>query len=195
MPGDDYKDVTEEVKIYSQDETRQEEANLLEMLKKNPDGVPCFYIELESGKTALGHTGMFRLPYKYTIGEHIPEVLKKDYLDMAESIFGTVIRNKEDKKNKSIASRVFFEDAVIDPGQTDIFISDKPTIPQILSGPKPTTFQHYLRQDGKTDAEKLNHWDTKNVDIRGHKLYWHRDINKNSDWIFNGDKEKFKNTN
>lgn len=186
MPGSDYEDITESIKVYLQDENREEKANLLNMLQHNLDGVPCFYIKTESGETALGHTGMFRLPYKYTIGDHIPGYLKQEGHDMAEKIFG-VEANKE-----SLASRVFFEDALLDRNQKDIFVSDKPLTTQILSGPKPTTFQHYLEQGDNAHIKNLNHWNTEGTNIRGHKLYWHRDIRDSRDWEYNENEEQRK---
>jgi CRISPR-associated protein (TIGR03986 family) len=45
-------------------------------------------------------------------------------------------------------------------------------IPQILSTPKPTTFQHYLVQTSDFIRE-LSHYNSGTV-LRGHKLYWHR---------------------
>ncbi|MDD4570403.1 MAG: TIGR03986 family CRISPR-associated RAMP protein [Tepidanaerobacteraceae bacterium] len=176
MPGSDYIDITESIKVYLQDKNRYEEVNFLDRLEKEPAGVPCFYIKTESGEIAVGHTGMFRLPYKYTIGDHIPGYLKQEKNDMAENIFG-IEANK-----KSLASRVFFEDAVLGDGQRDIFVSNEPLNPQILSEPKPTTFQHYLEQNKNGDAENLNHWDIIDKGIRGHKLYWHRD---SRDWEYN----------
>lgn len=183
IPDNEKIDVTEFFEQYLMDENRNEKADLSKMMEDNLDGVPCFYVNTDSGKIALGHTGMFRLPYKYTINDHIPDKLKEKNLDMVESIFG-------DKQN--FASRVFFEDAILDPGQNNIFISDKASIPQILSGPKPTTFQHYLEQDKYDDIKKLNHWDTKDKQIRGHKLYWHR---HGDNWEHKGtrdEQEKFK---
>jgi CRISPR-associated protein (TIGR03986 family) len=176
MPGSDYIDITESIKVYSQDKNRYEEANLLDMLEKKPAGVPCFYIKTESGEIAVGHTGMFRLPYKCTIGDHIPGYLKQEKNDMAENIFG-VEANKE-----SLASRVFFEDAVLGDGQRDIFVSNEPLNPQILSEPEPTTFQHYLEQGDNPHIKNLSHWNTEGANIRGHKLYWHRD---SRDWEYN----------
>ena len=108
----------------------------------------CFYIESDSGKIIFSHTGLFRLPYKYTIGDHIPEELKKEELtDMAEAIFGKL------SEKYSFASRVFFEDAVLCPGQNNIFFLKSHQCRKILSGPKPTTFQHYLEQDPNVAQE------------------------------------------
>ncbi|SHF27126.1 CRISPR-associated protein [Thermoanaerobacter uzonensis DSM 18761] len=141
-----------------------------------PNGVPVFYVEYVdkkgNKKTAFGHTGFFRLPYDLTIGEHVPENLKSDNItDFAEAIFG---------KESKWASRIFFEDAVLDEGQSDIFM--KETSPKILASPKPTAFQLYLEQpDGEnTKLTDIKHWDNEDTLIRGYKLYWHRNTPDNS---------------
>jgi len=192
------------------------------LAKKNKE-VPCFYVlwqdRFGKKRVAFGHTGMFRLAYRKTIGEHIflPEYsfnsqalenlkkllneqqLKKisslknrkfsrnelnnlleefDFkkktietilqaarlIDMAEAIFGN---------ETSFAGRVFFEDAPLQGNSNDLKMGER--TPKILSGPKPTTFQHYLVQ-GRDDIHSLNHYNT-NASIRGHKLYWHKSGN------------------
>ncbi len=157
------------LKSYKDDVNRDERANLLEQLKKHPEGVPCFYITDEQGKaTSFGHTGMFRLAYEKTIGDHIPDNLKdKTKTDLAEAIFGKV------GKEKTIPGRVFFEDAFLKEGQQNVLMETKS--PQILAAPKPTTFQHYLVQT-QDDNKQLNHYNP-NSAIRGYKLYWHKSGN------------------
>lgn len=175
----------DEVDLYKQDENRDERIDLLKELEKNPDGMPCFYIKTEeNGEKVFGHTGLFRIPYKCTIGDHIiPDKLKEEGKeDIAEAIFGKV------SKEGSFASRVFFEDAFLQPGQTEVYLSDQPLTPKILSNPKPTTFQHYLEQAPNSSPQNLKHWNTQDAIIRGHKLYWHRKIS-DSDWQFKGNEE------
>jgi hypothetical protein len=172
-----------DIKDYEDDENRAD--NVIDLLKEaeSIDGTPCFYtkrIEIKDSikKTRIyfGHTGMFRVPYRKTIGEHIPNELKQENKpDIPEAIFG----------NKStFAGRVYFEDAFcnIYPS-TDALMSAKH--PQILSGPKPTTFQHYLTQPCE-DKSKLKHYNTDSEKklsfIRGYKQYWHKNGN---DWIEN----------
>lgn len=152
---------------YRDDDNREESADLLKMLDKHHEGVPCFYLEDEGHRiVALGHTALFRLPYKYSIGKHGPDDLnKKASIDMAEAIFG---------KSEEFASRAFFEDADLVAGQSEIFMDE--TSPQIMSGPKPTTTQHYLEQppNSRTDQRNLQNWNDPSALIRGNKLYWHR---------------------
>ncbi|MDI6781990.1 MAG: TIGR03986 family CRISPR-associated RAMP protein [bacterium] len=85
---------------------------------------------------------------------------------MAEAIFGKAA----EKEKNSFAGRVFFEDAVLLNPEEVPQIEE--SIPQILSTPKPTTFQHYLVQ-GTDNIHNLNHYNSDTV-IRGNKLYWHK---------------------
>lgn len=150
------------IKIYENDVTRDERADLLAILKREPGAeVPCFYLtDGAGGVTAFGHTALFRHPYEYTTHEHFPKALRDaSATDYVESIFG---------KLEKFAGRVFFEDAALLPGQKDIFLQE--TSPKILSGPKPTTFQHYLDQG----AGNVRHWGDRGAALRGYKLYWHR---------------------
>ena len=161
----------QDVEDYKNDENRrkQEGFDIFEMAKKDnekyPNGVPVFYtLYIDSknqGRVALGHTGFFRLPYEHIISDHIPENLKNDIItDIPEAIFGV---------ESKFAGRVFFDDLDLMEGQNNVFLSE--TSPKILSSPKPTTFQHYLKQD---ESGVLKHWDNVDATIRGYKLYWHR---------------------
>ena len=167
------EDTNEAIKIlenvieeYKADVNRDEKFDLLKIADSGKI-VPCFYItDNKNNILAFGHTGFFRLPYELVIGDHVPENLKSDDItDFAEAIFG---------KESKWASRVFFEDAVLEEGQSDIFIEE--TSPKILASPKPTAFQHYLEQpkEENTELKDLKHWDDKEALIRGYKLYWHR---------------------
>ena len=169
----------EDIEEYQKDENRDAKADLLDKLQTRKE-VPCFYKQwtdaIGNVRTSFGHTGMFRLPYRKTIGEHIPDVLKNDStLDIATAIFG----NESD-----FSGRVFFEDLF---EQTELNDS-KSVVPQILSSPKPTTFQHYLTQCSD-EREELKHYDpfdgSKLSAIRGNKLYWHKKameyVDENSD--------------
>lgn len=125
--------------------------------------IPCHFLYEKNQVTAFGHGQYFRIPYKKSVGDLVPAVLKSQSLvDFADAIFG---------KEKFWASRVFFEDAKI--------ISTIKTLPKIethpLMQPNPTSYQLYLTQgDGK-----LKHWDSDGAKLRGYKLYWH---NENEDW-------------
>jgi CRISPR/Cas system CSM-associated protein Csm3 (group 7 of RAMP superfamily) len=100
------------------------------------------------------------------IGEgKIESILKHTaIIDFVEAIFGN---------EKSFSGRVFFEDAFLNEGQEPVEMGK--SIPEILSSPKPTTFQHYLTQTSDNSKE-LNHYNTE-APIRGYKLYWHKSGN------------------
>lgn len=146
--------------------------------QREGEQVACFYTSWKDSegreRIAFGHTGMFRLPYELS-----PHDLLEDYLkdtsvtDMTEALFGWVDTQGE----RQIAGRVFVGDACLVAGQTDIFVlkPEEPPIHALLSGPKPTTFQHYLVQE--TDVkDDLHHYADKGITtLRGHKLYWHKD--------------------
>jgi len=157
----------EDIEAYKKDENRKikSEIDPLERAEKGKEA-PCFYVVWfdKNGKERIsfGHTGFFRLAYKKTIADHIPDELKnQDIIDIPEAIFG---------KESQFASRVFFEDAELLPEQIDVFMEE--AVPKILASPKPTTFQHYLEQN-TDDIKYLNHYNS-DANIRGYKLYWHR---------------------
>lgn len=171
----------EDIEDYNNDKERKAKINLLDEVHKKGE-VPCFYSIYQDNqnrrRVAFGHTLMFRIPYVKSIGDHVPEISRKgDYFDLVEAIFG---------KETSHASRVFFEDSFLieteNPYLTEAY-------PKILSSPKPTCFQHYIKQtkENLRDFPKhLAHYNDTNY-IRGYKLYWHRD----HDWI-EGDNRKIE---
>ncbi|MHA1339362.1 MAG: TIGR03986 family type III CRISPR-associated RAMP protein [Promethearchaeota archaeon] len=178
----------EDIICYREDKNRNipKEFDLLKMAKDKsvtinnkkinlPMGAPIFFIEYKDinnrTRIAFGHTPNFRIPYIYSIGDHIPSQLKSEnHNDFAETIFG--------KENKW-ASRVFFSDAKIQKNQKNIYCNQYSL--KILSTPKPTTFAHYLNQPNNAinNKDSLNHWDSKGINIRGYKLYWHRNTPSN----------------
>ncbi len=157
------------IEDYKNDTNRHEDANLLRYFKNNPQvEVPCFYVE-ENGKVeSFGHTGLFRLAYKYKLNDFLPEEMQQfEGTDIAEAIFGN---------ESSFAGRVFFEDALLSENQTDVLM--KVSTPQILSEPKPTTFQHYLVQHQEITNRENGIYGLQNYNddtwLRGNKLYWHK---------------------
>lgn len=115
----------------------------------------------------LGRAGLFRFPYDRSPADLVPTALHTASLDLAEAMFGKVDRQA------TIKGRVQVEDAIATAGGPDWFESI--LVPQILSAPKPTTFQHYLTQDGQQGKEQLTTYlEGDHTTIRGHKAYWHR---------------------
>jgi CRISPR-associated protein (TIGR03986 family) len=139
------------------------------------DGEPVFFLtdservceENPAGLVFLGRAGMFRFPYDRSPADLVPTALSTASLDLAEAMFGKVDRHA------TIKGRVRVEDAVATAGGPDWLESI--LVPQILSAPKPTTFQHYLTQDGQRGKEQLTTYlEGDHTTIRGHKVYWHR---------------------
>ncbi len=137
------------------------------------DGEPVFFLKNDSndnrgGLVFLGRAGMFRLPYDLCPAELVPRHLREGGLDIAEAMFGTV------DSGGAIKGRVHFEDALAIEGGPPW--CNATLVPRVLSAPKPTTFQHYLTQDGTKGPDRLTTYlEGDRTTIRGHKLYWHRD--------------------
>lgn len=163
-------DVTSIVEDYERDENRNEGANLIKALK-NSEGhpIPCFFIKDNGNEPiAIGHTGIFRYPYKYSIGHAIKQRQPEKY-DFTQAIFGFASTDSNNKSEKIVAGRVFFEDTLA----THISGTEFGAL-KILSSPKPTSFQLYLEQQ---NGNNLHNWSTDSHTIRGHKLYWHKMTN------------------
>lgn len=176
----------------------QEQRSLLGKDGVLNDGQPVFYLierDRRTGKVELvffGHTMMMRLPYLKSPKDFVPESLRKEEeLDLAEAVFGYT-KKVGDGKARAYAGRVFVGDALLEPGQANIWRlqPDAPVVPKILGGPKPTTFQHYLTQtkpdpqeQGRTRdgtpkyVKELSDYTAPTPQesvLRGHKLYWHK---------------------
>ncbi len=160
----------------------------IETRKLRNQGDPLFYLVDAAGKlVCFGSTMMFRLPYKKTILNRIPEYLRDALaIDYADVLFGYVREPKDfegkkdgqgrpgrkpqqgDKRN-AYASRVFVTDAIVgrenQPGS--FFWQDQPIIPKILASPKPTSFQHYLVQEFPNEKRTLSHYDSPTKDDEG----------------------------
>lgn len=142
---------------------------------KGIDEVPCFYItDVNNNIISFGHTGMFRLAYEKTLIEFFPNGHRRiEKPDFTELLFG---------KNDVVPSRVFVEDAF----STNEKLSNQIEIPSIMGSPKPTTFQHYLKQDANQISAEYNQYTGRlsgyrglkdyNQDamVNGNKLYWHQ---------------------
>ena len=174
------------------------------------DGAPVFYVPEGNRVRYFGHSPNFRIPARLNLpGEtraanprdFVPDHLRKNPKpDLADAIFGWVEekewveekdgRGRKIRKERVIgppgqrAGRVFFSDAHFESAANGLWFKEEPITPHVLSGPKPTTFQHYLVQDGKAgqnghhpdNKAALAHYGTPpdETQIRGYKLYWHR---------------------
>ena len=121
--------------------------------------VPCFYVADDDIVRHFGSGPLYRIPYKKSIGEHIPAKLNNTVVDFTAAMFG----NKE-----NWGSRVYFENLYLQDGQKASFEDKDRAIP--LLGANPTSFQNYLETDNNGKAA---YWNAAS-NIRGYKLYWHK---------------------
>lgn len=135
--------------------------------------VPCFYMEKNGNIQHFGFGRFYRVPYKLSIADHVPEAVKRPVIDFADALFG---------KKELWGSRVYVEDC---RHQGPLGQYDMPEYTHPLMSPKPTSFQLYLTQHGHTAAA---HWDSKGVPIRGYKLYWNHVNVTDACWKFNKNK-------
>jgi len=173
--------VSKLIEEYQMDDNREEDADLIKMLRtKNNQAIPCFYLTDNKNQIiALGHTGIFRLAYQYNVGTLLKQK-QEDFPDFTDSMFGT----------QEQSSRVFFEDGL--PLKEDgVEVYSNPIRLNILQSPRPTSFQHYLEQPNGVNTSKsaLHNWGNQNSQIKGFKLYWHRDtpdeMTQKDSWAFN----------
>lgn len=143
---------------------------------------PCFYAENDNGEIfSIGHTGLFRIAYHNSIGDLFNQsgIIGSDsqkIVDLTKSVFGYT-----DDKNNQSKGKLFVEDSY---RKTDELPTsdDQFGILEILSSPRPTTFQHYLKQEKSKIKRDINlnysglfHFDTPGAKLRGYKSYWHHD--------------------
>lgn len=157
------------------DDTSRDGMNLVKKFEdRRIKEVPCFFITDSSNNIiSFGQTGMFRLAYDKSLIEFYPEGHRKiAENDFTETLFGKI---------DVITSRVFVEDCILKEGE----VSNEIKIPAIMGSPKPTTFQHYLKQDINSITSENNsrgqfsgfrgiHDYNQSTIINGHKLYWHQ---------------------
>jgi CRISPR-associated protein (TIGR03986 family) len=152
------------------------------------DGQPVFYLLREKDPATgvrnveiFGHSMMLRLVYPYSLSDMVPKHLRSDdLLDIPDAVFGFV-KPDPSRRGKDVngSGRLSFSPARLT--QTPSGGTVQPFSPQILSSPKPTTFQHYLMQDAPDDKGNLKTYLDAQTTARGHKLYWHKDEIKISD--------------
>ena len=105
------------------------------------DGYPVFYLIEDGSLVAFRHCQMLRMPYNHKPHDLVPEDIQTTAVpDLAEAVFGYTGKNYPEGESR--AGRLSFGDARCLPGQEDIFLTV--IRPQILSNPKPTSFQLYL---------------------------------------------------
>jgi len=141
-------------------------------------GDPVFFLREGGQVSFFGRAMMFRLPYLHSPLNLVEAPLKKalrspeTLIDLAEGVFGFVDRATGDDSRRAYAGRVNITQAVIDPSDDQSPYEEDHTAQLMLQTPKPTSFQHYLEQK----AQPLKHYDTPGAQLRGHKLYWRRNL-------------------
>jgi CRISPR-associated protein (TIGR03986 family) len=170
-----YQDVTSIIELYKSDETRNPEVDLVEHLKStNP--VPCFvHVDSNNRPTCIGHMPNFRIPSDYKIVNAISQK-NEGIVDFAKSMFGIVY--DQDNPPPAKAGKLFVEDSWAEGRPLQDF-----GVFNILSSPKPSSYQLYLEQDALNhqytrSKENLITWNAQGAKIRGNKLYFH----SNKDW-------------
>ena len=132
--------------------------------------VPCFYIESGDEVAGFGAGPYFRIPYEKSIAAHIPAAINQNkVVDYTEAVFGS---------KEFWASRVFFEDLYLNDILQDSLLLPASQV-KILEEPKPTSYQNYLEPVDKEVVKTA--WESESL-IRGYKLYWHQENDKDSDW-------------
>lgn len=124
--------------------------------------VPCFFTATGNEVDNFGSGPIYRVSYTKSIGSHVPYALKGRQIDFSDAVFGY---------ERYWASRVYFEDLSTEDNEVTL----ESNVRKVLSSPNPTSFQIYLKPNENGIAA---HWD-ENTNIRGYKMYWHR----NPDWI------------
>lgn len=161
------------------------------------DGAPVFYVAEGNVVRYFGHSPNFRIPARLNLPGETHAANPHDFVpahlrdnpqpDLVDAIFGWVEEKEKEKvigPTKQRAGRVFFSDGRFESAAHDLWFKEKPITPHVLSGPKPTTFQHYLVQDGRAGQNghhpdnkvTLAHYGTPpdETQIRGYKMYWHK---------------------
>ena len=187
---DDADDAINLERLYRDQVSPQQAALIGSIQGALQDMQPVFYLVEEGQLSFFGHTLMLRLPYRHSPFNLVPQAMRaegKDDADLAEALFGCV-RRGADKTTKMLAGRVSFSDGTYTGNLAQPFENE--ITPRVLSGPKTTTFQHYLEQPNPDDKEHLLNYDD-NTTLRGHKLYWHKGAVTIGD-VQEQDKDKLK---
>jgi len=155
------------IKTYKYDKTKGSQLPDLDSSDMS-DGFPCFYIENNNDIIEIGFTKNMRVHYRKSIKDHIPKkLIDENTIDLADALFGKI------GKEESFASRVFFEDSSLISGEPY-----KRLFLKTLGAPKPNSFQLYLEQKKTEPTYEVNKNSLKtwadDVNIRGYKLYWHK---------------------
>lgn len=193
----EYKNELENKSFIIQKGLEKEKEEIKDFYKVDDKGKIFFYKEINGKVISISRTPYLRLSYDYSTKEILNKNIKnhennkesdisliydkngnnlKYIIDYSEAIFGFTNKETEDK-TISYKGRVNFTDLELkeDKGQ-----KGKENI--VLTNPKATSFQLYLKQD-KNDLDNkgninLKTYNNKKSKLRGQKFYWHQDIKK-----------------
>ncbi len=151
---------------------REGHKNIVKLANDNEgENIYCFYLQFKDNsgneRISIGNIPKMRRVYKEKIGSLVPDDHKIDKIDMNMAIFGYVFNGK------ALSGRVSFEDAYFN------YYNKSESFRKIaLFVPKPTSIQLYLEQPKDYNYNNIKTYNDKNARIRGHKLYWHKNIQK-----------------
>lgn len=132
---------------------------------------PIFYINY-AGRFHFGFTPYMRLFYSKSVLNGISKEYKAvDGIGYSEAIFGFTGRKGILDKEDSYKSRVSFEDAV---ALGNPKMSLKCGSELVLAEPKPTSYNHYLKQEQGASKKELKSYEDE-FKLRGIKQYWMKD--------------------
>ena len=157
--------------------------------------VPVFFLTDPEGReiTAFGLTMMFRLPYRFSIGDAVNHTQGGSYssdaprFDMADGLFGAVVEHQGQPGALALKSRVDFSHAKADE---DVDARGK-AVRVVLGSPKASYYPNYVEQVPGTPGanaprnrgsrSRYTTWQDANGRPRGWKRYraltdtWHPD--------------------
>lgn len=127
--------------------------------------IPIFYMQDKNSKQIkhIGLTQLFKISYNKSILEASKQNIKEDKLDLAQTIFGYV------SKEKALRGRVVFSHF---KSTIERYEQEK-SIEQVLGTPNPTYYPNYIRQTN-INSNKVNKYITlmdSNAQISGWKRY------------------------
>jgi len=151
-------------------------------------GDPIFFLADDSLKSEdnpqgllfFGRAGMFRLPYDKSPFDLLQEDHHSHELDMAEALFGRVRKPRkgveEPKHYRQVKGRLIIDDALSNAAWKTLTAAGRTAVfKTTLLSPHPTSYQHYLTQNGPAGASSLTTYlDGDKTTLRGAKLFWHK---------------------
>ena len=133
----------------------------------NGGKIPVFFHKEGNNVTALGLSYLFKLPYKNSVEEALPDDHKALDIDFSEALFGFI---NEKKDNDSLKGRVHFSPAFA--RQETVVLGGLKK--EVLSSPKASYYPNYIRQSVDQNGKVKGHYKTfmnDKVSLAGWKRY------------------------